>query len=157
MDALGYAPAEISAHVFGGFSPVFWRKRFRAWHLNELVIMMRRATTERESNPLTMLWRPPFWRSPCGGLPSYFPPAPSRLFCPTPQQPGLCPALLAWGRGPVSAPCRLSTWRTGWGHGGAWGAFLSRLIPLSGLSNSKAQKHFSTRFYGLPLAGKILK
>src|SRR5260221_5501575 len=126
MDALGYAPAEISAHVFGGFSPVFWRKRFRAWHLNELVIMMRRATTERESNPLTMLWRPPFWRSPCGGLSSYFPPAPSRLFFPTPQQPGIFPALLVWGRSPGSCPCRIFALRTCFGHRGALRAFLLR-------------------------------
>jgi hypothetical protein len=34
---------------------------------------------------------------------------------------------------------------------------LSRFIPLSGPSISKAQKHFITRFYGLPLARKILK
>jgi hypothetical protein len=33
----------------------------------------------------------------------------------------------------------------------------SGLIPLSGLSISKAQKHFDTSFYGFPFAGKQFK
>ena len=59
-----------------------------------------------------------------------------------------------WIREAVPAPAAAENESRGLAGGKDWP---SGLIPLSGLSISKAQKHFSTRFYGLPLAGKILK
>jgi hypothetical protein len=43
------------------------------------------------------------------------------------------------------------------GVAGRLGCLSVTINPLSGLSMSKAHKHFNTRFYGRPLAGKILK